>query len=61
MRVTVELVKHGKPTVNSITGMLVEVFYSMIVANALRNTAGRVMLTIERQLEHQTMNGLVGQ
>jgi hypothetical protein len=45
---------------NSITGILGEVFYSTIVVTVNKNTVGIVILTIGRQLEHQTMNGLVG-
>jgi len=60
MRAIVELAKHGNPIVNSITGMLVEVFYNMIVDNARRNIVGIVMLTIGKPLGHQTTNGLVG-
>jgi len=59
-RATVELAKHGNLKINSITGMLSEVFYSTIAAAVSRDTVGIVMLTIERRLGYQTMNGLVG-
>jgi hypothetical protein len=59
-RVIVEPAKHGSQKRNSITEMVNEVCYSTIAVTVSRDIAGIVMLTIGRQLDCQTMNGLVG-